>query len=98
MIDNKPDAFSASAFTSAARAIDGAISRMVQGVNSASWNPAAEIDRFRLVREQTLATLGQVNSEQALWSPRTGAWSIAQIADHLLLSEEMYREQFQRLI
>jgi uncharacterized damage-inducible protein DinB len=98
MIENKPDAFFPSVVTSAARTIDGAISRMVQGVNSVSWNPAAEADRFRLVREQTLTILAQVNAEQALWSPRKGVWSIAQIADHLLLSEEMYREQFRRLI
>jgi uncharacterized damage-inducible protein DinB len=95
---NKPDAVSPSAFTSAARAIDGAISRMVQGVNSASWNPGAEVDRFRLIREQTLAVLGEVNAQQAAWSPRKGVWSIAQIADHLLLTEQMYREQFRRLI
>jgi uncharacterized damage-inducible protein DinB len=98
MIGNKPDAVSPSAFTSAARAIDGAISRMVQGVNAASWNPGAEVDRFRLVREQTLTVLGEVNAEQAAWSPRQGVWSIAQIADHLLLTEQMYREQFRRLI
>jgi len=97
MIENKADA-SPSAFTSAARAIDGAISRMVQGVNSASWNPGVEVDRFRLVRDQTLAILGQVTSEQAAWSPQKGTWSIAQIADHLLRTEEMYRQQFQRLI
>jgi len=98
MIENKPDAFFPSVVTSAARTIDGAISRMVQGVNSVSWNPSAEADRFRLVRERTLTILAQVNAEQALWSPRKGVWSIAQIADHLLLSEEMYREQFRRLI
>jgi hypothetical protein len=98
MIENNPNASFPSAVTSAARAIDGAISRMVQGVNSVSWNPAAEADRFRLVREQTLTILAQVNAEQALWSPRKGVWSIAQIADHLLLTEEMYREQFRRLI
>ena len=51
-----------------------------------------------MVREKTLAILGQVTDEQALWSPRKGTWSIAQIADHLLRSEEMYREQFRRLI
>src|SRR5262249_23649937 len=91
MIENNP------VVRSAARAIDGAISRMVQGVNAADWNPHTEVDRFRVVREQTLATLGQVNGIQAAWSPQKGIWSIAQIADHLLRSEEMYREQFQRL-
>jgi len=98
MIENNPDTSFPSFVTSAARAIDGAISRMVQGVNSVSWNPVAEVESFRLVREKTLAILGQVTAEQALWSPRKGTWSIAQIADHLLLSEQMYLEQFRRLI
>jgi hypothetical protein len=98
MIENKPDASSPSLVTSAARAIDGAISRMVQGVNSVTWNPGAEVERFHMVREETLAILGQVSAEQSLWSPRKGTWSIAQIADHLLRSEEMHRGQFRRLI
>jgi len=98
MIENNPGASFPSFVTSAARAIDGAISRMVQGVNSVSWNPVAEVECFRVVREKTLAILGQVSAEQGLWSPQKGTWSIAQIADHLLLSEQMYREQFQRLI
>src|SRR5262249_43028818 len=98
MIENNPGASFPSFVTSAARAIDGAISRMVQGVNSVSWNPVAEVETFRGVREKTLSILGQVSAEQALWAPRKGTWSIAQIADHLLLSEQMYREQFRRLI
>lgn len=95
MIENNSNA---SPFTVAARAIDGAISRAVQGVNFVSWNPGAEVERFRVVREHTLGILGEVSAEQASWYPRKGIWSIAQIADHLLLSEEMYRQQFQRLI
>ena len=92
MIENNP------AIRSAARAIDGAISRMVQGANAVSWNPAAEVERFRMARERTLAILSEVNAEQARLSPRKGAWSIVQNADHLLRSEEMYREQFRRLV
>ena len=92
MIENNP------VVRSAARALDGAISRIVQGVNSASWSPDTDVDRFHAVREKTLAMLGQVSAGQALWSPRKETWSIAQIADHLLRSEEMYREQFRRLI
>src|SRR5207237_601776 len=92
MIENNP------AVRSAARAIDGAISRMVQGAHAVSWNPPAELERFRAARERTLAILTEVNTEQALWSPRKGAWSIAQNADHLLRSEEMNREQFRRLV
>src|SRR6266550_8440396 len=82
----------------AARAIDGAIARMVAGMNSVSWNPRADVERFHAVRDKTLAILNHVTSEQALWSARKGIWSIAQIADHLLRSEEMYLEQFRRLV
>jgi uncharacterized damage-inducible protein DinB len=67
-------------------------------VNSGEWNPVTELDRLRLAREQTLAVLHQVSAAQALWLPPGGKWSIAQIADHLLRSEEMYREQFRRLL
>src|SRR4051812_4757904 len=95
MIDNNADT---SIVVSASRAIDGAISRLVQGMNSVAWNPVAESERFQVVRENTLAILGEVTNEQASWSPKKGIWSIAQIADHLLLSEEMYRDQFRRLV
>lgn len=61
------------------------------------WN-AAEVDRFRAVREKTIAILGELTEHQAIWSPKRGSWSVAQIADHLLASEEMYRDQFRRLL
>jgi hypothetical protein len=92
MIDNNP------VIRSVARAIDGAISRAVQGANATTWNAAAEVDRFRGVREKTLTILDQLTVAQASWSPQQGKWSILQIADHLLLTEDMYREQFERLI
>ncbi len=57
-----------------------------------------EAGRLRKVREKTLGMLREVTPQQALWCPRPQAWSIAQIADHLLLSEQLYGEQFRRLI
>lgn len=84
--------------STAVRAMDGAISRMVQSVLSAPANLAAELDGFQQVRAQTLAMLGELTEAQAMWSPRPGVWSVAQIADHLLRSEDIYRDQFQRVI
>ena len=84
--------------STAVRAMDGAISRMVQSVLSAPANLAAELDRFQRVRAQTLAMLGELTEAQAMWSPRPGVWSAEQIADHLLRSEDIYRDQFQRVI
>ena len=92
MIDTNP------IVRSVARAIDGAISRAVQGANSTNWNPVAEVDRFRGVRDKTLEILDQLTVTQAQWSPGTGKWSILEIADHLLLTEEMYRGQFESLV
>jgi hypothetical protein len=92
MIDNNP------LVRSVARAIDGAISRAVHGANATVWNPDAEVERLRAIREKTLAVLEELTVAQAAWSPQIGRWSILQIADHLLLTEQMYLEQFQRLL
>ncbi len=83
---------------SLARAIDGAISRMVQGATAAPLSIAGELDRYHGAREKTLAILREVTPAQALWSPAAGAWSIVQNADHLLLSEQLYRRQFEKLL
>ena len=57
-----------------------------------------EVERFRVVRQNTIAVLDELTDEQAMWIPGRGSWSIAQISDHLLTTEEMYRSQFARLI
>ncbi len=98
MSHSKTNPLTSSIFTSVSQAFDGAVSRMVQGVNANACLASTEVDRLREVREKTISLLGQVNAEQALWSPRSGTWSIAQIADHLLRTEEMYREQFRRVV
>ena len=92
MIDDNP------VVRSVARAIDGAISRAVQGADATVWNPEAEFERFREAREKTLAALAPLTAAQAAWSPGEGKWSILQIADHLLRSEEMFRDHSQRLL
>lgn len=82
----------------ASRGIGAAIASLAQAATAAPCYLIAEVDRFHTVRENTLAALAEVSTEQALWSPREGVWSISQIADHLLRSEDLYREQFYRLI
>src|ERR1700683_775526 len=98
MIKSTEGAHSPDSVTDAGRAIEAAISRMVHRMLAAPRSLSAEVDRFAGVREKTLGILRQVTSEQALWSARPGTWSIAQIADHVLRSDELYRAQFQRLI
>jgi hypothetical protein len=82
----------------AAKAISAAIAGLAQAATAAPAGLPAEVDRFSLVRENTLTALGEVGDIQAEWSPRHGVWSIVQIADHLLRTEEMYREQFRQII
>jgi uncharacterized damage-inducible protein DinB len=93
---SEPDRQSFSA--GALRMIDGAISGLVRATLSTPANLVSEVDRFRLIREKTLSLLGGLSESQAAWTSRQGTWSIAQIADHLLRSEELYRTQFNRLI
>jgi hypothetical protein len=91
--DNFPDFM-----FSAGRAMEGVFSRMVHWALAPPPHLLTELNRFQDIREKTLDILQQVTPQQAQWSPRPGTWSIVQIADHLLRSEELYREQFQRLI
>lgn len=83
---------------SVTKTIEAAISAMAQAATAPAGNLTQEVDRFRLIRENTLAALSNVSRAQSEWSPKSGQWSIVQIADHLLLTEEMYRDQFRELI
>jgi hypothetical protein len=85
-------------FSGTLRGLDSAISAVMQATTSLPGNLVSEVERFRMVREKTLGMLEDLSAQQALWCPRPRAWSIAQIADHLLLSEQLYREQFRTLI
>ena len=87
---------------SAARALDGAISRMVHDLVAPApppgqeWTAAAA--KFRAVRERTIELIRDLTQEQADFSPAPNSWSAGQITDHLLLSEKLYRTQCQDLI
>jgi len=80
------------------KAIGAAIAGLAQAATAAPASLVVQVDRFRLVRENTLTALGEVSAAQAAWSPRQDVWSIVQIADHLLRTEEMYRDQFRQII
>jgi hypothetical protein len=89
-------------FTELGRMVDGVVSRVVQDLTSSpipagrEWAVASE--GFRSVRQATSDMLADITQQQADFRPSSRSWSIGQIAGHLLLSEKMYREQFQRLI
>lgn len=49
-------------------------------------------------RAQTLAALAPLSQAQLDFSPRPGRWSIGEVADHLLLTEGLYRGEIERLV
>ena len=49
-------------------------------------------------RAQTLAALAPLSQAQLDFSPGPGRWSIGEIADHLRLAEELYRDEIARLV
>jgi hypothetical protein len=86
----------------AGRAIDGAISRLVQDLVAPppppgqEWNVA--IAAYRAAREQTIVIIGDLTQAQADFFPGLKVWSIGQNVQHLLLTEDLYRTQIQNMI
>jgi uncharacterized damage-inducible protein DinB len=56
------------------------------------------LQAFAGVRAQTLAMLAPLSQAQLDFSPRPGRWSIGEIADHLRLSELLWRDEIGRLV
>ena len=56
------------------------------------------LSEFASARALTLAAVTPLTQAQLDFCPRPGRWSIGEIADHLLLSEQQYRDEIGRLI
>ncbi|HEY3824788.1 MAG TPA: DinB family protein, partial [Bryobacteraceae bacterium] len=88
-------------FSSAGRAIDGALSRLVNDLVSpppAGDEWTAALAKYRDAREATLALIAGITQEQCDFFPAPGVWSIGQNVDHLLLTERLYRTHFRNLV
>jgi uncharacterized damage-inducible protein DinB len=57
-----------------------------------------ELNLVRSARARTLAMIAGLTQAQMDFSPAPGKWSIGELVDHLLLSEQLYREQIAQLI
>ncbi len=84
--------------TNPVRTLENAVTTLVNAAFSPPGSLISDVDRMQFVRERTLDILSGLSEAQGTWSPRPGVWSTAQIADHLLRSDELYRTQFARLI
>jgi len=82
--------------------IDGAISRIVHDLVTPPPLPEQELQLalrdFGDTRLRTLELACNITSAEASFQPAPKSWSIAEILDHLLLTEQSYRVQIQRLI
>ena len=93
------DAFDLSA---AGRALDGAISRMVHGFVTPAAAPAEErmagLQQYRRAREGTMSLIQNLSQVQADFKPSSDSWSVGQVVQHLLMTEDLYRGQIQEMI
>ncbi len=58
----------------------------------------AGLQLFRETRAKTLSMISTLSQEQMDFSPAARRWSVGEVADHLLLSEKLYRKDFADLI
>jgi hypothetical protein len=56
------------------------------------------LHEFAAVRAATIEKIAMLSQAQLDFSPRPGRWSIGEIADHLRLSEELWRGEIARLV
>jgi len=57
-----------------------------------------ELELLRSTRSRTLNMVAGLSQQQFDFSPQCGKWSIGEVLDHLLLSEELFRGQIAQLI
>src|SRR5579862_5996397 len=63
-----------------------------QGTSSVHWPELTlAIENFTVVRRRTLDIAAGVSEQQASTRPRTGTWSIAEVLDHILRTELVFR-------
>lgn len=56
------------------------------------------LKEFASARALTCSAVGPLSQAQLDFSPRSGRWSVGEIADHLLLAEDLYRGEVVQLV
>ena len=56
-----------------------------------------ELERYKVIRQDTLAMVRNLTQAQSEFRPRPGAWSAGEILDHLVKSQQLYQAQFEKL-
>src|SRR5215472_3323059 len=58
----------------------------------------ANLQQLRVVRARTLALIQVLSQEQLDYAPEPGEWSVGDVVDHLMLSEQILRGDIAILI
>ena len=58
----------------------------------------AVVDELELVVDDTRAAFGKMSAEQLNWKPSEKLWSIAQCFEHLIVTNELYFPNIQKVI
>jgi len=78
--------------------IEGFVSGLVKQFTARPDTVSSELSRLESIRHRTLSLVAGMTEEQASFSPKAGVWSTAQILDHIVLFEALYRDAMEKLI
>jgi DinB superfamily len=56
-----------------------------------------ELEQYQNIRQGTLRRVRNLTQAQSEFRPRPGTWSAGEILDHLVKSQQLYHEQFEKL-
>jgi len=57
-----------------------------------------KLQQLRAARAETLDLVSGLTQQQAEFTPAAGKWSVGEVLDHLVRSEQLYRQKFVELI
>ena len=55
------------------------------------------INESQIISDKVLETFGDLSAEQLNWKPNENAWSIAQCLEHLIVTNDLYFENIQKV-
>src|SRR5262252_290117 len=71
---------------------------ILRGVQGDASMVQANLEQLRAVRSRTLTLMQDLSQGQLNYVPEPGAWSIGEMVDHLILSEQVLRRDMAVLI
>src|SRR4051812_13974571 len=78
--------------------IEGLLSGLVKQFTARPDSVLSELNRMAGIRRRTLQLVCNTSEVQSAFVPRRDAWSVAQVLDHIVLFEALYRDAIGKLI